>query len=44
MPFELANASEVFQELMLVVLERQKDYALTYFDDILVFSNIGEST
>ena len=42
MPFGLANAPGVFQELMSIVLQGQEDFALAYLDDILVFSNTIE--
>ena len=42
MPFGLANAPGVFQELMSIVLQGQEDFALAYLDDILVFSNTVE--
>lgn len=42
MPFGLANAPGVFQELMSIVLRGQEDFALAYLDDILVFSNTIE--
>ena len=40
-PFELANAPDIFQELMSIVLRGQEDLALAYLD-ILIFSNIVE--
>ena len=43
MPFGLANAPGVFQELMSVVLEGQEGHALAYLDDILVFSDTVEN-
>lgn len=42
MPFGLANAPGIFQELMSVVLQGQEDFALAYLDDILIFSNTVE--
>ena len=42
MPFGLANAPGVFQELMSIVLRGQEDFALAYLDDILIFSNTVE--
>jgi len=42
MPFGLANAPGIFQELMSVVLEGQEEYALAYLDDILIFSDTVE--
>ena len=38
MPFGLANAPGIFQELMSIVLQGQEKYALAYLDDVLVFS------
>lgn len=41
--FGLANALEVFQEFISVILEGQEDYAIPYLDDILVFSASGNT-
>ena len=38
MPFCLANAPGIFQELMSVVLHGLGDFAMAYLDDILIFS------
>lgn len=42
MPFGLANAPGVFQELMSVVLQGQEEFAVPYLDDILIFSKTKE--
>ena len=39
MPFELANAPGIFQQLMSIVLEGLEQFSLAYLDDIMVFSN-----
>ena len=39
MPFGLANAPGVFQELMSIVLQGKEDHALAYLDDVLIFSD-----
>ena len=41
-PFGLSNASAVFQELMSVVMQGLRDFAIAYLDDILVFSPMLE--
>ncbi len=38
MPFGLANAPAVFQELMASVLQGLSDFSIAYLDDILIFS------
>ena len=38
MPFGLANAPEIFQQLMSVVLGGLEQFAMAYLDDILIFS------
>ncbi|KAL4232960.1 hypothetical protein ACF0H5_007648 [Mactra antiquata] len=38
MPFGLANAPSVFQELMSIVLEECREFAFAYLDDIIIFS------
>ena len=38
MPFGLANASAIFQELMSIVLHGLGDFSLGYLDDIIIFS------
>ena len=38
MPFGLANAPGVFQELMSVVLQDLGKFAMAYLDDIIIFS------
>ena len=38
MPFGLANAPGIFQELMSVVLHGLEDFAMAYLDDIIIFS------
>ena len=42
MPFGLTNAPAVFSELMAVVLDGLESFAITYLDDILVFSSTLE--
>ena len=42
MPFDLSNASAVFQELMTVVLQGCNEFATAYLDDILIFSGTLE--
>ena len=42
MLFGFANAHGIFQELMSVVLQDLKDFALAYLDDILIFSDTGD--
>ena len=38
MPFGLANAPGVFQELMSVVLQDLGKFSMPYLDDIIIFS------
>ena len=38
MPFGLAIASGIFQQLMSMVLHGLGDFAMTYLDDIIIFS------
>ena len=38
MPFGLSNAPGIFQELMSVVLHGLENFAMTYLDDIIIFS------
>lgn len=38
MPFGLANASGIFQQLMSIVLSGIEEFTMTYLDNILVFS------
>ena len=42
MPFELNNAPAVFQELMIIVLQGCEEFAMAYFDDVLIFSKDPE--
>ena len=42
MPFGLAGAPGVFQQLMSIVLEDMEKFAMAYLDDILVFSKSPE--
>ena len=42
MPFGLANAPGVFQELMSIVLQGLESYSLAYLDDVLIFSGSKE--
>ena len=39
MPFGLANAPGIFQELMSIVLHNCESFALAYLDDIIIFSS-----
>ena len=39
MPFGLANAPNLFQELMSIVMQGQENFDLTYLDDILISSD-----
>ena len=38
MPFGLANAPGIFQELMSIVLHGLGKFAMAYLDDIIIFS------
>ena len=38
-PFGLANALGIFQELMSVVLHGLDDFAMTYMDDIIILAH-----
>lgn len=42
MPFGLANAPGIFQQLMSIVLGGMESFAMAYLDDILVFSETPE--
>ena len=42
MPFGLANAPGIFQELMSIVLQGLECYSLAYLDDVLIFSSSKE--
>ena len=42
MPFSLANALEIFQEPMSVVLHILGDFAMAYLDDKIIFSTSEE--
>ena len=42
MPFGLANAPGIFQELMTVVLHGLGDFIMAYLDDIIIFSTPEE--
>ena len=42
MPFGLSITPAVFQELMSVVLHDCQDFATTYLDDIMIFSETLE--
>ena len=39
MPFGLANALGIFQELMSIVLQEFGNLAMSYLDDIIIFSS-----
>ena len=39
MPFGLANASGIFQQLMSIVLEGLENFSMAYLDDIIIFSS-----
>ena len=39
MPFGLANAPGIFQELMSIVLQDLGNFAMAYLDDIIIFSS-----
>ena len=39
MPFGLANASCIFQELMSIVLQDCGNFAMVYLDDLIIFSS-----
>ena len=39
MPFGLANAPGIFQELMSIVLQDLGNFAIAYLDDIIIFSS-----
>ena len=39
MPFGLANARGIFQELMSIVLHNCESFALAHLDDIIIFSS-----
>ena len=42
MPFGLANAPGIFQELMSIVLHGLRNFAMAYLDDIMIFSALEE--
>ena len=42
MPFGLANAPGVFNQLMSIVLDGMETFAMAYLDDIMVFSRSPE--
>ena len=42
MPFGLANAPEIFQELMSIVLHGLGNLAMAYLDDIIIFNTSEE--
>ena len=39
MPFRLANAPGIFQELMPIVSQDCGNFAMAYLDDIIIFSS-----
>ena len=39
MPFGLANAPDIFQELMSIILQYLGNFAMAYLDDIIIFSS-----
>ena len=42
MPFGLANAPAIFQELLSVVLHGLENFAMDYLDDIIIFRTLEE--
>ena len=42
MPFGLANAPDVFSQVMSIVLDGMETFAMVYLDDIMVFSRSPE--
>ena len=42
MPFDVANATGIFQELMSIVLHGLGDFAMAYLDDIIFSSSLEE--
>ena len=40
MPFGLANAPGIFQELMSIVLQDLGNFAMTYLDDITILVHL----
>lgn len=42
LPFGLANAPDIFQQLMLTVLSEMEAFAMVYVDDILMFAETSE--
>ena len=42
MPFGLANAPAIFQELMSIVLHGLENFAVAYLDDTIIFSTSEE--
>ena len=42
MPFGLASALGIFQEVMSIILHGLRNFAMAYFDDIIIFSTPEE--